>query len=79
MPRGYRDEDDGDDGVSVEDVSVVKATERALLVSHAGEETWVPKSVVHDDSEVYDDSSDGKGPGTLVLKRWWARDNGFDE
>lgn len=30
---------------------------------------WVPKSVIHDDSEVYEKGGEGK----LVVKTWWAQ------
>jgi len=36
---------------------------------------WVPKSVLHDDSEVY-----GKGhEGKLVVQRWFGEKEGWDE
>jgi len=56
-----------------EDVNCIKETEKALLVEIEGEEVWVPKSVVHDDSEVYAEDDQG----TLVVKRWWAREKGL--
>ena len=49
---------------------VVTATEKALLV-----EIWVPKSVIHDDSEVFDD--DENAEGMLVLEDWWAEKSGL--
>lgn len=33
------------------------------------EETWVPKSVIHDDSEVWQT----KQEGDLIVHAWWAR------
>lgn len=60
--------DTGSEAVSVEDVVVVRGTERALLVLIDGDEKWIPKSVIHDDSEVFEENHNG----TLVLKRWFA-------
>jgi len=54
---------------------VVTATEKALLVEIEGEEEWVPKSVIHDDSEVFDD--DENAEGMLVLEDWWAEKSGL--
>jgi len=47
----------------------VRETDRALLVMLAdGEEKWIPKSVIHDDSEVYEPHDEGE----LVVKAWFA-------
>jgi hypothetical protein len=62
------------DGVNLGPAKVVRATDRALLVLLDGEEeVWVPKSVVHDDSEVYSEKAD---EGDLVVLAWWAEKNG---
>lgn len=34
---------------------------------------WIPKSVIHDDSEVFEAGHSGK----LVLHHWWAEKNGW--
>jgi len=44
-----------------------------LRVSGTGRTFWVPKSVVHDDSEVYKDGSSGK----LVVQEWFAEKEGW--
>lgn len=63
--------------VEFEDVEVVKETERAFLVRLAnGDEAWVPKSVIHDDSEVFEAEGDGAS-GTLVLPEWFVEKNGW--
>jgi len=61
----------------VGDALVLRSTEKALLceLTEQGKEVWVPKSVVHDDSEVYDDGEHSQG--TLVLKQWFARKAGL--
>lgn len=50
-----------------------RATKKALLVVCADGEVWIPKSVIHDDSEVYEEGHAGK----LVVKRWWAEQRGW--
>ena len=59
-----------DDQARFEDTEVIRGTDKALLINIEGEEKWIPKSVIHDDSEVFDDNENRKG--ALVLKRWWA-------
>ena len=34
---------------------------------------WIPKSVIHDDSEVYELDH----AGDVIVERWWAEDKGF--
>jgi len=66
---------DEDDVVRFDDCRAVHATTKALLVSipELGDEIWVPQSVVHDESEVFDAGDEGE----LVLKEWWARKEGL--
>ena len=54
-----------------------KALKVVIETSNGSREMWVPKSVIHDDSEVFDnvDNKDGK----LVLKAWFAREEGLAE
>lgn len=53
-----------------------RSTAKALLVQIADEDEprWIPKSVIHEDSEVYRSDSE---PGTLVVERWWAEKEGL--
>ena len=53
--------------------STEKETERALLVEVEGEEFWLPKSMIDDDSEVYKDGPEG----TLVIPLWLAEKHGL--
>lgn len=56
------------------DVTVLAEREVALQVSIPGTsplEHWVPKSMIHDDSEVFD-GFENAGPGKLVVSLWWA-------
>ena len=61
------------------DCEVVAETDKAIKVAWPdwGEDFWVPKSdkVISDDSEIWDASLDGSGPGTLVVSLWWAEKN----
>jgi len=51
-----------------------KETAKAILVKTPGGVTvWVPKSVVHDDSEIYGEGHKGK----LVVARWFAEKEGL--
>jgi len=51
-----------------------RETDKALLVEFDdGEDRWVPKSQIHDDSEVYAADTEG----TLIVKRWWAQKEGL--
>jgi hypothetical protein len=55
--------------------NVDRETDRALLVfvPDLEEQIWVPKSVVHEDSEVYKADTDGE----LVVFEWWATKKGL--
>lgn len=71
MGRGF------EEPVSLGQGLVLRATDKALLIAleDLGEPLWVPKSVVHDDSEVYGPDA-GACEGELVVKAWWAEANG---
>jgi len=63
----------GDEPHSMGEVSVTAETAKALLcVPSKGEQYWIPKSVVHDDSEAWKKGDSGN----LVVKFWWAEKNG---
>ncbi len=55
----------------------IRMTEKALLVQLETESDarWIPKSQVHDDSEVYDD--DKNASGKLVVTEWFANKEGL--
>jgi len=66
----------GADPVRFEDAEVIGSTHLALLVDIGdGEDHWIPRSVIHDDSEVFDDNENAQG--TLVLKEWFAEKEGL--
>ncbi len=54
-----------------------KALKVVIKTEDGTREMWVPKSVIHDDSEVYGlpDNAEGK----LVLQAWFAREEGSAE
>ena len=62
------------DTVTVEGAKCENETEKAILVSTSSGSWWVPKSVVHDDSEVYATGTDGD----LVVARWFAEKEGIE-
>jgi hypothetical protein len=59
--------------VQIQNVTVSKETEAALLVNIEGEEMWIPKSQIDDDSEVYKKDTEG----TLVITEWIAKQKGL--
>lgn len=65
------------EGVNLGPCQVITATEKALKVQLESEDDsrWVPKSQVHDDSEVYDDKDNATGD--LIVKRWFAEKEGL--
>lgn len=64
--------DDEDDTHSMGEAKCIAASEKALRVTIGDETLWIPKSVVHDNSEVWKMGDEGK----LVVKKWWAEKNG---
>lgn len=59
-------------GRDIGDAITIRTTEKAILVrlvDHEDRELWVPKSQIHDDSEVYGDGHEG----VLVVSEWFAK------
>lgn len=72
--RTIRDEDpDGQETVSLKNVTALRGTDKALLCLIDGEEVWIPTSQIHDNSEVYEVGDDG----VLVITHWLATQKGF--
>ncbi len=59
--------------VTIQDVDAVKETEKAILIYHDGMEAWIPKSQIHEDSEVYAEGHSGD----LVIPKWLAKQKGL--
>lgn len=65
-----------DEGVHIGDGTCVKETDKAILVESddiRGGKIWIPKSQVHDDSEVFEDGHEGK----IVVTKWFATKEGL--
>lgn len=69
MPR----DNSGDEAHKMGEGKCIRESEKAILVAFEGEEgqRWIPKSVVHDDSEVWKKDDVGQ----LIVKMWWAEKN----
>lgn len=65
------DDDSGSDPFNLGKGQVTKETKMAVLVKFPDCERWIPKSVLHDDSEVFDGGENAQG--TVVVKAWWAQ------
>jgi hypothetical protein len=75
--RTISDEDRGsNEGIALGRARAVGETPKALRVELDGEERWIPKSQIHDDSEVYGADEDNS-EGELIVKRWWAEKEGL--
>jgi hypothetical protein len=62
--------------VEIEDVLVVKETERAVLIKldeGRGDQFWIPKSEIKDDSDAMEEGD----VGTLVISEWLAEQKGL--
>lgn len=52
----------------------IKATKKAVLVEiPRRDDRWIPKSCIHDNSEVFRENTSG----TLVVFEWWAEKEGM--
>ena len=60
------------DGVNLGQARAFAGTAKALRVQLESEDEprWIPRSQIHDDSEVYDDKDNATGD--LVVTRWFA-------
>ena len=58
-----------DDACSLGEAECVRETDAAILVElDSGDKKWLPKSIIHDDSEVWKEGQTGE----LVVDRWFA-------
>ena len=59
------------DGVSLGKSRVISSSGLALKVATKDHGSlWIPRSVIHDDSEVFDDGDNNEG--NLVVMEWFA-------
>ncbi len=63
------------DGVNVGEASLVMVTDKAILVDGNRGAVWIPRSAIHDDSEMW---AGAKEPGDLIVKRWFAIKQGWE-
>lgn len=56
-----------------DDVECIHETTDAIKVLIDGKEYWIPKSHIHDDSEVYEKGGEGK----LIVSQWIAEEKGL--
>jgi len=65
-------------GDSLGEGVVIKHTVKALLISldDLGESRWIPRSVIHEDSEVWSPEP-GEASGEVVVEHWWASKEGL--
>jgi hypothetical protein len=66
---------DGSDPFPLGIGKIIRETEKAVLAQIEEKQVWIPKSVIHDDSEAFS-TADGENVGSIVTKRWWAEKNG---
>lgn len=65
---------DEDEGYDEPGCKAIADTDHALLVTMpTNEDVWIPKSVIHDDSEVWRVGQHGK----LVVYTWFAEKKGW--
>lgn len=57
-----------DEGHDAGYAKAIAETDAAILVVILEDKFWIPKSVIHEDSEVFKKG----GEGTLVVMEWWA-------
>lgn len=57
---------------------VIATSEQAILIdfTELGEEAWIPRSVITDDSEVPEDAEKGD-EGEVAVKTWFAEKEGL--
>jgi hypothetical protein len=68
--------EEDEEGVSLGTVLVKRETEKAILImDREMTDRWIPKSVIHPNSEVYNDAHSGH---ELIVKSWWAEKEGLD-
>ena len=59
--------------IRIDDVTILRMTDMAVLCEIDGSEYWIPQSQIDDDSEVWEE---GDG-GMLVISKWIADQKGL--
>ena len=63
----------GNQPCNLGEYEVIKETAKAILVSDGDDQLWVPKSVIHDNSEIWKTGQSGN----LVVETWFAENEGL--
>jgi hypothetical protein len=58
---------------TIDDVFIVNGTNKAILTESELGEQWIPKSAIHDDSEIWEPGDSG----TLTIHGWFAERKGW--
>jgi len=66
----YREKDQN---MEFDGATCLRESEKAVLVSVGACEVWIPKALIHDDSEVYKADTSG----VLVIPEWLAVEKGL--
>lgn len=66
-----------DESHSLGNGKCIRETDKAILVKLDDDdsERWIPKSQLHDDSEVFDEL--GNADGEVIVKLWFAEKEGW--
>jgi hypothetical protein len=59
--------------ICIDDVTILRTTDMALLCEIDGSEYWIPQSQIDDDSEVWEEGDEGM----LVISKWIADQKGL--
>ena len=75
----YVQDDDEPEGADFQVEQVLQESDKAIQVVFAdtGNVKWIPKKVIHTDSEVYEKPDDGLGAGTIIIHQWFATQEGL--
>lgn len=66
-----------DESIDLGEGNVIASTDKALRVQlESGDKPWVPRSQIHDDSELYSEEAP-HNTGHLVVRAWWAEKAGL--
>lgn len=62
------------DPVEIDGCKCIKASDLAILVRVQDDlEVWIPQSLIHDDSEVWEEGDEG----VLIIPEWFASQRGL--
>ena len=56
--------------VRIDDVEILRATDKAVLCQIEDQQVWIPQSQIDDDSEVWKEGD----TGTLIVSDWIAKE-----